>query len=129
MMHKRYTSKNFFVRNVDLVYAEHRKIGKATRILGTVHDTDFSSTAALLYRGNLQLGKHLFSSDWRKEICKDLLHNAVHESSNTFLEVYLYIFFPLVAPTRGSVLPFRSIGLIVLSFLIRTIGRTPWTGD
>jgi hypothetical protein len=27
------------------------------------------------------------------------------------------IFFFLVAPTRGSVLPFRSIGLILLSFL------------
>jgi hypothetical protein len=33
------------------------------------------------------------------------------------------------APTRGSVLPLRSIGLILLSFLIRTVGRTPWTGD
>jgi hypothetical protein len=39
------------------------------------------------------------------------------------------IFFFLVAPTRGSVLPFRSIGLILLSFLIRTVGRTPWAGD
>jgi hypothetical protein len=38
-------------------------------------------------------------------------------------------FFFLVAHTRGSVLPFRSIGLILLSFLIRTLGRTPWTGD
>jgi hypothetical protein len=38
-------------------------------------------------------------------------------------------FFFLVAPTRGSVLPFRRIGLILLSFLIRTVGRIPWTGD
>jgi hypothetical protein len=42
MMHKRYTSKNFFVKNVDPVYAEHRKIGKATRMLRTVYDIDFS---------------------------------------------------------------------------------------
>jgi hypothetical protein len=41
----------------------------------------------------------------------------------------LNFFFFLVAPTRGSMLPFRSIGLILLSFLIRTVSRTPWTGD
>jgi hypothetical protein len=44
------------------------------------------------------------------------------------LSMFFFLFF-LVAPTRGSVLPFRSIGLILLSFLIRTVGRTPWTGD
>jgi hypothetical protein len=38
--------------------------------------------------------------------------------------VEVFFFFFLVAPTRGSVLPFRSIGLILLSFLIRTVGRT-----
>jgi hypothetical protein len=42
---------------------------------------------------------------------------------------FVIFFFFLVAPTRGSVLLFRSIGLILLSLLIRTVGRTPWTGD
>jgi hypothetical protein len=43
--------------------------------------------------------------------------------------VLIFFFFFLVVPTRGSVLPFRSIKLILLSFLIRTVGRTPWTSD
>jgi hypothetical protein len=45
------------------------------------------------------------------------------------VQYFFIFFFFLVAPTRGSVLPFQSIGLILLSFLIRTVGRTPWTGD
>jgi hypothetical protein len=54
----------------------------------------------------------------------------VEEQSNLWeVKTILYLFFFLVAPTRGSVLPFRSIGLILLSFFIRTVGRTPWTGD
>jgi hypothetical protein len=35
----------------------------------------------------------------------------------------------LLLPHVESVLSLRSIGLILLSFLIRTVGRTPWTGD
>jgi hypothetical protein len=73
--------------------------------------------------------RHLISLQWlnqrrragenEQEDKKCIQHFGIETSgAEPTQEIYDFFFF-LVAPTRGSVLPLRSIGLSFLSFLIK----------